>query len=352
MRMSSRRAAIGLSIAAVSALALAGCSSSTSSSADGDADSASYGDLTLQLSWILNEEFAGEYIADSEGYYTDAGFSDVNLVPGPSTGVAELLGGSADIALSDSVAVGTAIANEDAPLKIVGATFQANPFTVLSLADGGNIQTPQDLIGKKIGVQDSNTSLFQAFLAANDIDPDDVEVVPVQYDPAPLVNGEVDGFIAYTTNEEITVDQMGLDTASLTFADNGLPFVAETVTVTDDFLADNRDLIKAFLTAEIRGWTDAVADPQKGADLATETYGADQDLDPDKTLLGSEAQNKLVVSDDTEANGLFTISDDLQEATVESLAGAGIDVSADDLFDLSLLDEVYEENPDLADYAS
>ncbi|MEV8274288.1 ABC transporter substrate-binding protein [Microbacterium sp. NPDC077184] len=356
--LSSRRvsrAAAALAGIAVSALALSACASGsgdTTAPAGDSSDAAEgYGDLTLQLSWILNEEFAGEYFADTNGYFEEAGFSSVNLVPGPSTGVAELLGGTADIALSDSVSIGSAVASEGAPLKIIGATFQANPFTILSLADGGDIATPEDLIGKRIGVQDSNTSLFNALLAANDIDPSELTVVPVQYDPAPLVNGEVDGFVSYITNEAITVAMMGLETTNLPFAQNGLPFVAETFTVNDEQIASNREMLKAFLVAELRGWTDALADPQGGADLALEVYGTDLDLDPEKTLAGSLAQNELVVSEETEANGLFTISEELQALTIESLAGAGIELEAADLFDLSLLAEVYEENPDLLDYA-
>ena len=57
-----------------------------------------------------------------------------------------------------------------------------------------------------------------------------------------------------------------------------------------------------------------------------------------------------MITDETLENGLFTISDDLQAATIESLAGAGIELTAADLFDLSLLAEVYEENPDLVDF--
>lgn len=350
----TRRTMAALAGAAIAVAALAGCSStgddSKPSGAPTGAD-ASYGDATLQLSWIKNEEFAGEYLADSKGYYKDAGFSSVNLVPGPSTGVAELVSGTVDIALSDSVATGAAVANEGAPVKIIGATFQKNPFTILSLKNGGNIATAADLKGKKIGVQDSNTSLFMALLAANHIDPSELEIVPVQYDPAPLVNGEVDGFVAYITNEAITVDMAGTPTTNLPFAENGLPFVAETVTVTDDSIKNKREMLKAFLVAEIRGWTDAIADPQAGADLAMKTYGADLGLDPAKTLAGSVAQNALAVSDETVKNGLFTISDALQTLTIDSLAGAGINLKASDLFDLSLLDEVYQENPDLIAYA-
>jgi ABC-type nitrate/sulfonate/bicarbonate transport system substrate-binding protein len=349
----AKRLAAALAGIAVAAVALSACAGGTTETAGGEASASTegFGDITLQLSWIFNEEFAGEYLATENGYYEEAGFDAVNLVPGPSGGVPELLGGTADIALSDAVQVGAAVANEGAPLKIIGATFQANPFTVLSLADGGDIATPEDLKGKKIGVQDSNLTLFNALLAANDIDASEVTIVPVQYDPAPLVNGEVDGFIAYLTNEAISVEMEGLSTTNLPFAENGLPFVAETVTTTDETIASNREMLKAFLVAEIKGWTDALADPQAGADLALNTYGTDLDLDPAKTLAGSEAQNKLVVSDETEENGLFTISDALQQTTIESLAGAGIVLEASDLFDLSLLAEVYEENPDLIAYA-
>ena len=348
----AQRAAAALAGVALTALALTACAGGTPEAGSSDAPSEEgFGDITLQLSWIFNEEFAGEYLAEENGYYEEAGFDAVNLVPGPSGGVPELLGGTADIALSDAVQVGAAVANEGAPLKIIGATFQANPFTVLSLAEGGDIATPDDLRGKRIGVQDSNLTLFNALLAANDIDPSELTIVPVQYDPAPLVNGEVDGFIAYLTNEAIAVEMEGLSTTNLPFADNGLPFVAETVTVTDETISSSREMLKAFLVAEIRGWTDALADPQAGADLAIETYGVDLDLDPAKTLAGSEAQNLLVVSDETEENGLFTISDTLQETTIASLAGAGIELGASDLFDLSLLAEVYEENPELIAYA-
>ncbi|MDN4478819.1 ABC transporter substrate-binding protein [Demequina lignilytica] len=346
--------------AAVASFALAACSSSSADvEASGvaagesmEAEAPAYGDFTVQLSWIKNEEFSGEFFATENGYFTESGFDSVELVPGPSTGAAELVSNTVDVALSDAVSIGAAVANEGAPLKIIGATYQKNPFTVLSLADGGNILTAEDMVGKKIGVQDSNMSLFLALLAANGLTEDDVEIVPVQYDPAPLTNGEVDGFIAYLTNESITVSMAGYETANLPFADNGLPFVAETFTVTDESIADNRDALKAFLVAEIKGWADAVNDPAEGARLAYEVYGVDLGLDPEASEAGAIMQaEELVVSDETVANGLFTISDELQSETIASLAGAGIEIEAADLFDLSILAEVYAENPDLVAYA-
>jgi len=345
----ARRSVAVLAAVVASSFVLAGCAS-TDTPADTTEEGASYGTLNVQLSWIKNEEFSGEFFADTNGYYTDAGFDEVVLTSGPSTGVAELLSGTADVALSDAISVGTAVA-DDAPLKIIGSTFQANPFTILSLADAGNILTPEDLIGKTIGVQDSNTSLFNAFLVANDLDASEINVVPVAYDPSVLVNGDVDGFMAYITNESITVESQGIEVSNLPFAENGLPFVAETFTTTDAYLADNREKLKAFLYAEILGWTDAVNDPEAGATLAIENY-CDVDFCPsiESSKLGAIAQALLIQSDETVENGLFTISDDLQGETIKSLSAAGLEVEAGTLFDLSLLAEVYEEHPELVKY--
>jgi ABC-type nitrate/sulfonate/bicarbonate transport system substrate-binding protein len=353
IRRTPLRRAAAAATAAGLALVLGACGSSGSGSSASSSSSsgASFGDLSVQLSWIKNAEFLGEYEADTNGYYSAAGFGKVNLVPGPSTGVAELVQGSAQVALSDAVSIGTAVANEQAPVKIIGATYQKNPFSILSLASGGNIKTPQDMIGKKIGVQDSNTSLFQALLAANNIDPSKVTVVPVQYDPSVLVNGEVDGYVAYVTNESITVSSEGHAVTNLPFADNGLPFVAETFTATQATIDNKAAMLKAFLKAEIQGWTAAIKDPAGAVDLDIKSYGADLGLNRDNEVQSAKTANdSLITSDATKSDGLFTVSDELQSETVKSLAGAGVHVKASDLFDMSLLNDVYKENPDLKNY--
>ena len=183
VRTTHRRRGRAVRIAALvaaAALALAACGDDAedddTDAGGGSGDDSGLGDITVQLSWIKNAEFAGEFIADDKGYYTDAGFDSVDLLrrPGraPRSSSPPARPTSASATRSRPAA---AIANSDFPLKIVGTTYQKNPFSILSLADGGNIATPQDLIGKKIGVQDPNLSLFNALLAANGIDPDDVD---------------------------------------------------------------------------------------------------------------------------------------------------------------------------------
>lgn len=359
---SGRSRLLGLSAAALTGvLLLAGCSAAEPEApAEGDA---SFGEISVQYSWIKNEEFAGEFYAYENGYYDEAGFDGVIGISGPDTGVAKLLSGTVQVALSDSASIGAAIAEQDAPLKIIGATFQKNPFTILSLADGGDIATPADLVGKTIGVQDSNASVFAALLNANGISPDEVTVVPVDFDPTPLMNGEVDGFMAYLTNEALTVELAGYEITNLPYAENGVPFVAETFSVTDEYLAENRELLKAFLIAEIKGWTEVFQNStddsvelvidyydQAAAENADGLESIFGSLDPVKTGLALEATKGLISTEETEANGLFTISGSLQAETVASLAGAGWEVTVDELFDTSIIDEIYAEFPELKAY--
>lgn len=338
----TRRASLVLA-AAVTSVALVGCAPAEEAS--------DFGQLDVQFSWIKNAEFAGEYFADSNGYYAEEGFSSTNFIAGPTATAAVVLSGGALVGLSDAIAVTPVILEEQAPLKIIGATYQKAPFTILSLKDGANIQTAQDLIGKRIGVQaGGNETLFDALLAANGIDASQVTKVPVEYDPAPLVNGEVDGFLAYITNESITVQNLGYEVTNLLFADAGLPFVAEAFIVTQDSIDNNREALKGFLRATIKGWKDAVADPEGGAQLAVGVYGKDLGLDINKEIQQSVSQNELlVVTDETLANGLLTISPALQQQNIETLATAGYTITAEQLFDMSLLAEVYEENPELLD---
>ena len=335
---------------ALSAVLMAtACGGSTEPAAE--AAGADYGTLELNLSWIKNAEFAGEYFADANGYYTEEGFSEVNLIaggPGGTSTESMVLSGGALVGTSSPMGVAPVIAEEDGPLKIIGTTYQKNPFVIISLA-GNPITTPKDLSGKRIGVQAGvNETLFDALLEVNGIDPGSLEKVPVQYDPQPLVNGDVDGFFGYLTNEVLTLELAGHQTAALSFADNGLPFIAESFVTSDENIETRREELKAFLKATLRGWQDAVGDAEESARLAVEVYGADLNLDPAKETRQAEEQNsKLVVSAETEANGLLSISDSLIKENLSILKLAGYDLAAEDIFDMSLLTEVYEENPEL-----
>lgn len=333
---------------------LAACSSSSKTSSGASTTAApveaakkNFGALDFQLSWIKNDEFSGEYLADTNGYYTAQGFSSVNLISGgPNVQQdAVVAGGKAFIGIS-SPDISSAAILQGADLITVGAQYQKNPFAIMSLATKP-IHTPQDMLGKKIGVQSTNESVWKAFLKANNIDPSKVTEVPVQFDPTPLTTGTVDGWFSFITNEPNLLKVKGVDTTTFLLADYNYPLVSETYIVRKSSLKTDRDKIKAVLVADIKGWHDSIANSAAGPHLAVTKYGSSLGLEESEQTLESKAQNALILTSDTMTNGIFTITPDLVSKSIATLGVGGTTITADKLFDLTLIQEVYQEHPEL-----
>ena len=346
-RRSLLRGAGGLAAFGAASALLAACGDDGSPSTSSSGGTKDLGTLNYQLSWVKNVEFAGAYIADSKGYYTAAGFSAVNLMAGGPNVAQDAIvaAGKALIGIS-SPDITAAAMLKGAPLILLGAQYQKNPFAITSLATAP-INAPQDMIGKKIGVQAVNEPIWNAFLKANNIDPSKITKVPAQFDPSPLVSKEVDGWFSFFTNEPNLLKTKGVDTAVMLLNDHGYPMVSEVYVAKKASLTSDRDKLKAALIGDIKGWTDSLADPKLGANLAATKYGKDLKLDEAEQTLESTAQNTVVSTADTKANGLFTITDELLDETMKTLALGGVTTTKEQLFDLSLLKEIYTENPTL-----
>jgi ABC-type nitrate/sulfonate/bicarbonate transport system substrate-binding protein len=334
-------------LAALGGPLLAACGSG-SPAAPGTASAKSLGQLNYRLSWIKNVEYAGSYIADTKGYYKNEGFSSVNLISGGPSATpmeADVATGKAIVAVSSPDITGAAI-SKGAPLKIIGAQYQKNPFAIMSMASRP-INTPQDMYGKKIGVQVANTSVWNTFLKAAKLSPSKIHMVPVQFDPLPLTQGTVDGWFSFITNEPNELRSKGFKVTTFLLADYGYPLVSETYFAQTDTISSHPDILKAFLLAEIRGWKDNLAKPALGAQLTADVYGKGLGLSVSEQTLESQTENELILTPDTKKNGLFTITPALVEENIATLRTGGLSMSANRLFDLSIIDEIYKEHPNL-----
>jgi ABC-type nitrate/sulfonate/bicarbonate transport system substrate-binding protein len=344
-------------LAAVGGSLLEACSSSSGSSSGttpatavpGDSSAAAaLGGLSYRLSWIKNVEFAGSYIADTKGYYTANGFSSVNLISGGPSATpmeADVASGKALAGVSAPDITGAAI-TKGAPLKIIGAQYQKNPFAIMSMASKP-IKTAQDMYGKKIGVQVANTSVWEAFLKAAKLDASKITKVPVQFDPLPLTQGTVDGWFSFITNEPNELRSKGFTVETFLLADQGYPLVSETYFATTQSISSSPDKLKAFLMGEIKGWKDNIADPALGATLTVTKYGKGLGLTVPEQTLESRTENTLILTDDTRKAGLFTVSQPLIEENLATLALGGLKLTAGQLFDFSILEGIYKDHPEL-----
>lgn len=346
--------AAGLALAgAAGPTLLAACSSSETASTSPGGTTAGgapdLGALEYQLSWVKNVEFAGQYLADQKGYYKTEGFSSVNFLAGGPNVQQDAVVNSGKVLLGISAPdiTGAAI-KQGAQIIAIAALFQKNPFCVTSLASNP-IKTPQDMIGKSIGVQSVNEPVWNAFLKANNIDPASINKVPAQFDPKPLVddNKNVQGWFSFYTNEPNVLEFEGHEVETFLLNDYNYPLVSQIYVVRKDALESKRDALKAVLRADIKGWHDSIKDPMAGAKLAVDIYGKDLGNNADEQLLESKAQNELIVSEDTKTNGIMTMTPAIMDETMATLKLAGVEIDAKNMFDLSILDEVYKENPEL-----
>lgn len=319
----------------------------------GTAAPGSLGTLDYQMSWIKNTEFAGAYVADTNGYFTDQGFSKVNLISGGPSVIQDQVvdSGGAFVGISAPDITAAGIVSNGNKLIAVGALFQKNPFCIMSLASNP-LPNPQSMIGKKIGVQSVNEPVWTAFLKANNINPSDITLVPAQFNPQPLTTGEVDGWFSFITNEPNLLKAQGVDTVTFLLNDYKYPLVSQIYIVQTDTLTKQRAKLKAFLKAEIMGWHASLKDPTLGPHLVVTNYGADQGLSEAEQVLESKAQNLLILDDRTKTEGILTVTPEQITENISTLALSGIDITADKLFDMSVLTEVYAENPDLKTVAS
>jgi ABC-type nitrate/sulfonate/bicarbonate transport system substrate-binding protein len=195
------------------------------------------------------------------------------------------------------------------------------------------------MIGKKIGVQSVNDAVWAAFLKANSLDASKIQKVTVGFDPTPITQGTVDGWFSFVTNEPIELKLKGFDTVTFLLNDFNYPEIGNVFIVRTDSLTGARDKVKACMTAEILAWKASLADPAAGAQLAATKYG--QGLDASEQTLESKAQNQLIATGDALTRGLFYVTPQAQTATVKTLALGGVTVTESQMFDMSILDELY-----------
>src|ERR1700737_1089831 len=113
------------------------------------------------------------------------------------------------------------------------------------------INTPSDMIGKKIGVQTVNDAVYAAFLKANNLDPAKITKGTVGFDPPPITQGQGDGWFSFITNEPIALGLKGFKTTTFLLNDYNYPEIGNVFIVTTDSLKSARDKAKACMTAEI-----------------------------------------------------------------------------------------------------
>ena len=291
--------------------------------------------LAMQAAWINDAEFTGYFVAIDNGYYSAEGLDLTYLSGGPDViPESTIISGKADLALTTPDTTVKAIAEQGAKFKIIGAQYQKNPIGIVSLASKP-IKTPQDLIGKTLAVPPVNVISVEAMLKLNNIDKAQLNIVPYAYDPTPLIKGEIDASLDFTTNVPYTIKQAGPEAVSFLLYDFGFTIFNDTVVVTEETLKAKRKELVSWLRASRKGWNENLKDPNVYPSKFAETWFKGTGRTVENEVFFNNAQKPLIES----SAGIFSMTDEAIAKNIEALGQVGIKATKD-MFDTSLLAEV------------
>lgn len=291
--------------------------------------------FAFQASWINDAEFSGYFLAVDKGFYTVEGLDLTYLSGGPDViPESTLITARADLTLTTPDTTIKAITEQGAPFRIIGTQYQKNPLGVVSLANTP-IHEPKGLVGKTLAVPPVNVISVEAMLAANGIARGDVNIVPYAYDPTPLIKGEIDASVDFTTNVPYTIKLAGEDATSFLLYDHGYPVFNDTVVVTEDTLTSKRKELVAFLRASRKGWEENLADPTRYPPTWSDSWFAGTGREIDNEVYFNTAQKPLIEAE----GGIFSMSEEAIAANIEALAKVGIAATRKH-FDTTLLEEI------------
>jgi NitT/TauT family transport system substrate-binding protein len=235
---------------------------------------ASADEVTLQLQWVTQAQFAGYYVALENGYYDDEGL-DVNIMPGgPDIAPPQVLaGGGADVMLNW---MPSALAARERGLPVVNIAqpFARSGLMLTCWADAG-ISEPADLAGHTIGVWFfGNEYPFLSWMSQLGIPTDGSEggvtVLQQGFNVDPLLQRQADCISTMTYNEYWQVIDAGVspdDLVTFKYEDQGVATLEDGMWVLEENLSDPEfvDRMARFVRASMRGWDWAEENPEDAA---------------------------------------------------------------------------------------
>jgi ABC-type nitrate/sulfonate/bicarbonate transport system substrate-binding protein len=291
--------------------------------------------VAMQAAWVNDAEFIGYFVALQNGYYKAQDLDMRYLSGGPDViPESALLAGKAPIALTLPDTTIKAITTQGAKFKIIGAQFQKTPIGVVSL-EANPVRNVKALEGKILAVPPVNMAQVAGMLRLNGIAKSAVRIVPYQFDPTPLIKGEIDATVDFVTDVPYTVGLSGKKAASFLMYDYGVTVYADTVTVTEEFLAANRPLLVRWLRASRQGWVENFKDPAKYPALFKDSWFSGTGRSTANDLYTNTHDQTLI---DT-PQGIFSMSEEGIAANIKYLKSIGIQADRS-MFDTSLLEKI------------
>jgi NitT/TauT family transport system substrate-binding protein len=284
-------------------------------------------ELTLQLKWVTQAQFAGYYVALEKGYYEEADL-DVTILPGgPDIAAPQVIaGGGADVII-DWMPSALASREKGVPLVNIAQPFKSSGMMLTCLKETG-ITKPEDFKGKTLGVWFfGNEYPFLSWMSQLGITTeggaDGVTVLKQGFNVDPLLQKQAQCISTMTYNEYWQVIDAGIsadDLVTFKYEDQGVATLEDGLYALEDSLKDEAfvDKMVRFVRASMKGWKYAEENPDEAAGIVLENDATGAQTEQhQKRMMGEIA--KLTAG----SNGALDPAD--YERTVKSLLSGGSD---------------------------
>lgn len=246
-------------------------------------------DVTLQLQWVTQSQFAGYYVALDQGFYEEEGLNVTILPGGPDIAPPQVLaGGGADVMLNWMPSA-LAAREKGLPVVNIAQPFKTSGLMLTCWKDTG-IESVEDFRGKTIGVWFfGNEYPFLSWMSQagipTDGGEDGVTVLKQGFNVDPLLNREADCISTMTYNEYGQVLDAGVSEDELItfkYEDQGVATLEDGIYALEENLEDPVfvDKMVRFVRASMKGWKWAEENPVEAAGIV---------LDNDETGAQGEA---------------------------------------------------------------
>ncbi|MFD1343892.1 ABC transporter substrate-binding protein [Litorisediminicola beolgyonensis] len=284
-------------------------------------------EVTLQLKWVTQSQFAGYYVAEEKGFYDEEDL-DVTILPGgPDIAPPQVLaGGGADV-MVDWMPSALSAREKGLPLVNIAQPFKTSGLMLTCWKDTG-ITGPEDFKGRTIGVWFfGNEYPFLSWMSQAGIPTEGGEegitVLKQGFNVDPLLQRQADCISTMTYNEFGQVLDAGVSEDELVtfkYEDQGVATLEDGLYVLEENLGDPAfvDKMVRFVRASMKGWKYAEENPEEAAGIV---------LDNDATGAQTEAHQVRMMGEIAK----LTLGSDgsLDEAdyqrTVDTLLAGGSD---------------------------
>ena len=288
--------------------------------------------LTLQLKWVTQAQFAGYYVAADKGYYEDVGL-EVTIKPGgPDIAPPQVLaGGGADV-IVDWMPSALASREKGVPLVNIAQVFDKSGMELTCRKDTGIKDPKTDFPGHTLGVWFyGNEYPFLSWMATlgipTDGGPNGVTVLKQGFNVDPLLQKQADCISTMTYNEYNQLLEAGMRPDELTvfkYEDQGVATLEDGLYTTEKNLKDQAmvDKLARFVKASMKGWEYAGAHPDEAAQIVLDNDATGAQTEEHQKSMMSEVA-KLLGTDDP--HGIGYLEPAAYDRTVKVLLSGGSD---------------------------